>query len=83
MICIGETRRTGKAGDPGEDLANSRGGLEGKEEKLARLKKEVETFPARLQKEIDASVLVAHKEVEVRHEHQMVLTRKDAKCATN
>ena len=52
--------------------------LKEREEELAHLKKAVEDFPARLQKEIEAAALGARKDAEARLEQQMVLIKKDA-----
>jgi hypothetical protein len=54
--------------------------LKAREEELARLKTEVEGFPTRLQKEIEAAALQARKDAEARLEQQMVLIKKDAEA---
>lgn len=54
--------------------------LKEREEELARLKKEVEGFPERLQKEIEAAALGARKDAEARLEQQMILIKKDAEA---
>ena len=52
--------------------------LKEREEELARLRGEVEGFPARLKKETETAARDAAKAVEQRYEQQIVLLRKDA-----
>jgi hypothetical protein len=52
--------------------------LKEREEELARLRAEVAEFPARLQREVEASAQQARKDAEARLDQQMVLIRKDA-----
>jgi colicin import membrane protein len=52
--------------------------LKEKEEEWARLKKEVDDFPARLNKEIDAAAKAAAKATEQKFEQQILLMKKDA-----
>jgi hypothetical protein len=54
--------------------------LKEREADLAHLRKQVEDFPSRLHKEIEAAVLGARKETEARLEQQMILIRKDAEA---
>jgi hypothetical protein len=51
--------------------------LKEREAEWAQLKKEVEDFPIRLKKEVDAAVAAALKGAEQRYEQQMTLLKKD------
>jgi colicin import membrane protein len=53
-------------------------GLKEREEEWARLKQEVDAFPARLKKEADAAASASAKATEQRLEQQMLLLKKDA-----
>jgi colicin import membrane protein len=52
--------------------------LKDREAEWAQLRKEVDDFPARLKKEIDAAVAAALKSAEQRFEQQMMLLKKDS-----
>jgi colicin import membrane protein len=52
--------------------------LKAREEELANLRKEVQEFPARLQKESAAAAAQAGKETEARFEQQTMVMKKDA-----
>jgi colicin import membrane protein len=54
--------------------------LKEREEELVHLKKGVDDFPARLQKEIEAAALGARRDAEARFEHQTILIKKDAEA---
>lgn len=54
--------------------------LKEKEAAFARLSKEVEEFPGRLQREVQQAVTEAVKSAERRHEQQMALLGKDAEA---
>jgi colicin import membrane protein len=54
--------------------------LKEKEEEWARLRQEVDGFPARLKKEIDSAVAAAVKSAEQRNEQQQILLKKDAEA---
>jgi hypothetical protein len=52
--------------------------LKEREAEWAQLKREVDNFPARLEKEVDAAVAAALKSAEQRFEQQMTLLKKDS-----
>jgi len=54
--------------------------LKEQEGELARLRREVEAFPALLQKDVDAATQAARKEAEGQFEHQIVLIKKEAEA---
>lgn len=54
--------------------------LKEREEELARLRKEVEEFPTRLEKETQATALRARTDAEARLEQQMMLIKRDAEA---
>jgi len=54
--------------------------LKEKEVEWAQLKKEVEEFPARLKKDVDAAASAAAKNAEQRFEQQLLLLRKDSEA---
>ena len=54
--------------------------LKEQEDELARLRREVEAFPALLQKDVDAATQAARKEAELQFEHQIVLIKKEAEA---
>jgi len=54
--------------------------LKEREEELARLKMEVDEFPARLLKETEAAALKGQKEAEAKLEQQLLVLKKDAEA---
>ena len=52
--------------------------LREREEELARLRSEVESYPARLKQETEAAARDAAKAIELKYEQQIVLLKKDA-----
>jgi len=56
--------------------------LKAREEELARLKMEVDAFPARLLEETEAAALKGQKEAEAKLEQQILVLKKDAEAET-